>query len=1438
MQDITVEPNVFYREKTIQDDIIIDSRYPDTFFGLGTSGTLSNGPNRTYYLAKEQVVTSADVPYGSIDDIRQMFLYTYANSVDVENEQTAPFFDVYALRKNISLTEGNLADATATVGAPIVYSSYYQFGTPWKVEDFDGQGKYFGKGPDSILAPSHDTRFGVLKIKKRDWMAFVSKLHETPGSDLSNEHRDPTNMLLNGIFNNKYANAGIDIVADSINMVAGTDIDTNPTIILRKYDNGFYRADESAAPLHFGEDIAQLSHYGTRADWIAAGAWSDAPMRAESNYAFNLFDENYMSKLSSDNSMFSYIQTSPDQRDIKDQTLEGAGNSEHFVAYSYANLEQNDSSTDGYVLHMKQFWENYSGATSGAVYADVANPFGRNADATGGSPYTMPAPQSTIACIAGIPRPNVQDVTKPGMDRLSFGPEIQIRMKIAKMPLATTQYTGSNYDTDRGVGLDRSFTIALTRRPPAPGVSFATWRDGTSAFDPCITFLYQQPEVTGNRRSTGMIDVIGVGAHDLYRNGGDSGQLCVSGNWTDIIASDYHTRIPFDTWFNLRIKLDMNTNASGGRVLAYFEGLTDSGSTEGKYSELKVATTTNIAKLWTENLTFFQTNMRAINEVTAINSTNYINNGYTLVDTYDNDDKEQSVYIDNISFYGWNTNTSNTTMCIENTPVSPIMIPSTPLVRGIEVSNSTVSLGDAISGANYFGHNETMTSSYLSFGFDSSGSVSGSYLFFNDFVAADDRDIKQIQFISGGYFTDTKYTLSGGKQGVFWDNMTVGSGAADNIRLGYYSNSVDRFTQKGSFYIQQDWVPDSASNLWRKTGNPLHAARVLTISDEGKTITVDKPEIFDVPYDTQFVAEVDSNRQGGYASYSKFKQGTGSVGYAAHSEDAGPSGRAMTQSKPRNGNTIYLTRSLYSDDANTDSYMRGNWAYATSGLTEASQILISPYKYWLNLAIVNTSGASYGHSFENLDATGNTTTFLQGRTYKSVLPTSNSGSTLGTTWNEYLFNDGIYANRHLIDFDNSDGTTIVDLSNDYGFGKPEDRTKNPNNLGYIRRDWLRAGHNYFDLSNYALTVNPKQGDVFNFIVKPSFPDYDTNLAEYSVNIRTGDNTANGAKLVYGIKDNVPVITDFEVNPVQNFLNDNVRMDIASENQASTDVLFTWEEKDKDIWYRLIWVDNKYITNKYHSLAFWAPLSGNTTTVKYKTDYSDSSSWVNLAGTNVPKLTGFQGYGSYFDGSLTISSSTEVTIADTDEMTAVVHLVPQLTGSSDMTAVCVSGASGEAMRIYINEDTKAVLAQLNNRAVTVSSSTYYACDSQEPLSVVLTYNKNLEANNLKLYVNSKLEDTADYTASMTTSGAVYFGGTPASSNYGGFIEECTFHTKMAYMAPNAKSCRISTSHLPDLNNGVSYNYNARMFAYDYHNIRGGNPNLVGTSNIAAWKVTGG
>ena len=133
-------------------------------------------------------------------------------------------------------------------------------------------------------------------------------------------------------------------------------------------------------------------------------------------------------------------------------------------------------------------------------------------------------------------------------------------------------------------------------------------------------------------------------------------------------------------------------------------------------------------------------------------------------------------------------------------------------------------------------------------------------------------------------------------------------------------------------------------------------------------------------------------------------------------------------------------------------------------------------------------------------------------------------------------------------------------------------------------------------------------------------------------------------------------------------------------------------------------------------------------------------------------------------------------------------------------------------------------------------------ANEQLAIVTTYNKSLTTDNLKLYINGKLEDTANYTTNITTDGKVFIGGDNSNSNfYSGFVEEVSIHTKECFVVTNPKQYVLSTKHLNDgVVDGadfVSHNYQARMFGFDKTNIRGLTKDEVCTSNVASWKITG-
>ena len=896
----------------------------------------------------------------------------------------------------------------------------------------------------------------------------------------------------------------------------------------------------------------------------------------------------------------------------------------------------------------------------------------------------------------------------------------------------------------------------------------------------------------------------------------------VSSQLSSIKSGAHYTTIPMDTWVTLRMRLDLTT--SGDSCLSYFT----SADTTGAVSQLVCESDGVLGSLqqWRSNLTFWVNNMRAINAVPGSDDATHINNGFGAVDDIVDDDKEVSVKIDRIAFYGWNNKTLNSTITEENFPIAPIGI-SPGLARPLENGNDSVNKTGQDA---YYTTERAPTQTIISFGYPASNvasfrnlGVSGSNIFLNNFITADERNVQSIPLtsVSGGFWTDN-YIPTGSNADLFaprgaGGSITVGtSDADDTIRLGGFNNAIDQFTQKGSFRIRSEFKDSGGQDMIR-SGNYLHAAIVTRIEDDGKTVYVDKPQMFDIPITRRLVVE----RQDVGANVIT---GTGSCGYDT----------ALTQSKPRQGNKIFLNRSILKDDDAT-AFMDNTFNPYSPGTNRTyDRLIISPLCFWVNLAVCNVNSSAFGDWYDT--GTGSTAELLADRVYSTAVHTTDSGSTAGTSFNEYLFNDGVYANTHNISFI-SDDDSIVDLSTNYGFGVPDDSESNSLSSGYVRRDYLKTGINYFDLNNYIDIEQPKLGEKFNFLIKPSFP-HSAEITQYSANINTKDATTDKASMVYGIIDNLPTVENFQVSPVTDFLRQDIDI-YKMTKETSTDIEFNWKENAKDAWYRVIWVDDVLIKNKYHRANFWLPLSGNTSTVGFYTSDIDTTQ-TNLTGTNIPDLFGMSGYATKLDGATVLNYTTgNVTVGAADQFTFMAHLQPTV-GSANQDVFQVRNSTGpvEAFRLRVNSSNK-IQVFINNSAKTLTSTTVYDCDGLQPLSVIVTYKKNDDNNNLKLYVNGKLEDTADYTTDFHAQGKIYVGGDSSSANkYTGFVEEITFHTKAAYIATNPNKLRISTNTLDDLdstNKGV--NYQSRLFIMDYHNIRGKSKHLVCRSNTTSWKITG-
>ena len=446
---------------------------------------------------------------------------------------------------------------------------------------------------------------------------------------------------------------------------------------------------------------------------------------------------------------------------------------------------------------------------------------------------------------------------------------------------------------------------------------------------------------------------------------------------------------------------------------------------------------------------------------------------------------------------------------------------------------------------NYYAQPSAITASYMSFGFPEKTVIANDKhhaFLFNSFSIGTELASLPITMVSGGYFTSGTYDgLFGDNfQNQWFNNLTVGDDTKE-LHITGGAGSVDNFVSKGTMTVKSDFAN------WVKTGNPLVGAKIISIGSDNMSIVVDKPNVFDVPLNTPLCIELNNT------DYKHLAVGSGSIGYydtagAANTEP-------LVQTKGRQGSTIYLSRPILMDDRGELGWPTGNLKFGTwnfdfdeqrnnmgqggswpATLTtyakwyntnyNLTKCTISPYQYWCNMAILNvSSSATWGAAFG--DVTQDHTKVQQTRAYDGIVAVS-GGSTLGTSFNERLYNDGVYANKWSIDFsDPSD--TIVDLNTDFGFGAINSQSESAipdsdGGRGRVGREFMELGTNYINLGSYVYISRPEMNTPFNFAIKPTYMNSYTSL--YKCNINTKDATSDKLQVIYGITDPLPVCEDF------------------------------------------------------------------------------------------------------------------------------------------------------------------------------------------------------------------------------------------------------------------------------------------------------------------------
>jgi len=954
----------------------------------------------------------------------------------------------------------------------------------------------------------------------------------------------------------------------------------------------------------------------------------------------------------------------------------------------------------------------------------------------------------------------------------------------------------------------------------------------------------------------------------------------------ELVASGNIVEIPANEYFTMRIKLPLFKRG----IIAYFPDLTDE---NGKMPWLKCAEYTrrklNDLDDYTNNPTRSMMmgtfNMRPITSGgTADGDVNmpYLRDDFVSVEDIQTafQDSQQNIYVDDIKLINFAPTVVNATKNQYNpdpTPLtipSPVMNPTYDYVTGSIANFSLSGNGTKFLSNNFFGERNAPAPTCISIGFESHADISGAFvdkkhLALGNFFTATPTDIETLP---DGYVTAALSNISNTEAnrmlGVpyantlsIWDPYVSGlavSGAAvgNGVRLSVnQAGSVGKFTHKGLISLSSSAADFSFASPARfsnvsKTENPFVKSKVMGMDDSGKIITVNTVAPLTNHPDTDYLVWLD----GLEFTNVRTRQGCKIL--------------------KREGNKIYLNKSMSAlmDVSGSGDYPQ-NWKK-----NNLERMWIGPTKYWLWIMMMNNtnaSGASWGDWAFTVPASSNSIPRKQ-ISYGDIIITSGAG-TYGSTYNESTYYDGPYANKWNLNYTESD--TSFEVDQDYGFGAAvySDEGALENLGGQIGDDFVYQGDNIFNLSKYATAANPSSGDPFNVAICPKPADqYGTYVGNMCA--ASGSEDQGVPLLLTGYLDTLPQIRDFVSSPVIDTLREDFNMYNLQKTDANS-VLLKWQESNADdVLYRQLIVDTEGIKDKYHRAIDYWPLnephdaafgyhySGNTTT-----KYSINPSNVGTSDFAAYKsLEGFAGWGKvfqngssqnfYLSGAQAISGA-----AYLDEWTAVLHAKP---GGNWMGVTWNSGSQSDVNAFYhygvmgINlqnpqaNDSRpyvhfSAVPTATDGSIAGPQQTYLRSrtaidwDGKQPLAIAVTFNKSLPRDNLKLYINGRLEDTSgtDWTQNTVVgaSGTTMRKKPLIGLNYHGMLEEIILYEKEMYFPPDPNQFLLDTTYLPDISGTSSTNpeqvYQARLFVMDHHNIRGSSPREVSRSNTTQWKVTG-
>ena len=819
---------------------------------------------------------------------------------------------------------------------------------------------------------------------------------------------------------------------------------------------------------------------------------------------------------------------------------------------------------------------------------------------------------------------------------------------------------------------------------------------------------------------------------------------------------------------------------------------------------------TNETNRWPQNMSIWLNNIANQHDSDAAGKEDMLNTEANNNPLY----TRSSVFIDKISFRNQNLRHANASG--ENNP----HFSSTKGI--ISSGNKTLRFP-----ANFGGSSSPfdIPSTGLALGFNDRTQLNGvtGYLLFNGFSSSGNKKPTAIAdaSLNAGASTnalpvkmgDVADVMGGGSD--LLDSLTIGA-SGTNILTGDGVNGsvlqdVDGFSQKGVVSVSNiTWDNDNDKRecAWA-------SAKIIKSKGVAGTVAelvVDDPVILSAPRGTQFII---------------YKMNHSLVDYDAGNAST-TSNYSIVELTKLDGNVATFA---YVSNTPLNLLIQDGSGFASSSYSTSIQHLwVSPYLFWLFIQTTDNG------------ATGVTRTYQSVCSIDDDLAATNGGKGLGVTFNEESFSTNSGNTEYFLRRSLSTTTedTIFDTQ-DFGFGDAKD-----GEAGYVARFVPKLGVNDINLDNVLGKRKFIAGDRFSFAITPHSASTDTTIAICSGSHGTA---ANRPKLFARFEDELPTVEDFTVTPNK-------------DNPQFLD--FNWKTDAKDLWYGLLHIDNKQINSQYENAIAHMPLdedsvAASTVFLYYPnqgdryTDRSSAGSRVaatvtdtdGTASTVTAERDGLAGFCKQFDAvdsELDFGTGSGLTDPG-NEMTLVAHCIPNVVTStatrnlffrdSFLTVTLQSASAGTFVQ--------AVIQNSNDDTYTLKSPYIYT-DGETPLSVIVTFDKDITANNAKLFVNGALSDSLDvdldYGLKVNNSDII-IGNDDNNDNDGfnGKIEEVVLYNKcLEVINPQSQKFTYTkplkngeTNKATSAGSGSPETYYARLFLKDYHNIRGYTSDEVASSS---------